>query len=78
MGGEYIVVSSITYAYKGKSVLDRKGIRAVIEKAPKELSNCGCYYALLIKNAGAKEAAELLKAAHVKFLSVGGAADDLS
>lgn len=78
MGGEYIVVSSITYAYKGKSVLDRKGIRAAIERAPKELSRCGCYYALQIKNIGAKDAAEILRAAHVKIISVGGAADDLS
>lgn len=78
MGREFIVVSSITYAYKGKNVLERKGIRAGIEKAPKEVSGCGCYYALDIRNATAAEAAEILRAARVKIVSVGGTEDGIS
>lgn len=78
MGGQFVVVSSITYAYKGQNALERRGIRAGIERAPKEIAGCGCHYALHIRNATAAEAAEILRAARVKIVSVGGAGDDLS
>jgi hypothetical protein len=78
MGGQYIIVSSITYAYKGKSALERKGITANIERAPKNLSDCGCHYALKIINAPLSRATEILNNAKVRIISAGGAGNDIS
>ncbi len=78
MSGQYIIVSSITYAYKGKSVLERKGIRADIERAPANLSDCGCHYAIKISNASVDKAVHLLSNAKIKVISTGGAGYDLS
>jgi acetaldehyde dehydrogenase (acetylating) len=78
MGGQYIIVSSITYAYKGKAALERKNIRVNIEKAPKNLSDCGCHYALKILNASLSRAIEVLNKERVRIIASGGAGDDLS
>lgn len=78
MGEQYIVVSSITYAYKGQSALERKGFRVKIEKAPKELSSCGCNYALKVKNAPLSQVVEILQKAKVRIISTGGPQNDLS
>ncbi len=78
MGGQFIIVSSITYAYKGKTALERKGIRVNIERAPKNLSDCGCHYALKILNAPLSKAIEILKNARVRIISSGGGGDDIS
>jgi hypothetical protein len=78
MGGQYIIVSSITYAYKGKAALERKNIRTNIEKAPKNLSDCGCHYALKILNAPLSKAIEVLNNARVRIISTGGTGNDLS
>ena len=72
MSGKYVIVSSITYAYKGKSALERKGIKVDIEKAPKEISECGCQYALKILNAPLYMAVEILNNARVKIITTGG------
>lgn len=78
MEGLYVVVSSITYAYKGKNALERKGIRAYIERPPRNLSKCGCHYALRIKNAPLDKAVQILMDARVRIITSGGASDDLS
>lgn len=75
MGGQYIVVSSITYAYKGKEVLEKKGFRAFIEKAPRHLNECGCHYALRVKGCSINEAVSVLKAARVKIIRTGDDGD---
>lgn len=72
MSGQYMIVSSITYAYKGKSLLERKGIRAEVEKAPASISECGCHYAILIGNASMQRAVQILNHAKIKILSTGG------
>lgn len=74
MGGQYIIVSSITYAYKGKELLERKGIRAGIERAPSSISECGCNYAIRIgNNVSLQRAVQILNNAHIRVLSYGGA-----
>lgn len=78
MDGQYVIVSSITYAYKGRDALERKGIRVKIQKAPKNLSSCGCHYVLIIMNAPLWKAVEILESAHVKLISTGGGDNDLS
>lgn len=76
MGG-YIVVSSITYAYKSRDILERKGCRVKVERAPKEISQCGCHFLLLIRGLPLQQAVALLDAAHVHIIKSGGDYDDL-
>lgn len=71
MGEPYIVVSSITYAYKGRDALERNGCRAFIEKAPRHISECGCHYLLRIRHCSLDRAIEILKGARVKILGTG-------
>jgi hypothetical protein len=78
MGEQLIIVSSITYAYKGRTALERKGIKVNIAKAPKNLSDCGCHYAIKILNAPVSRAIEILNDAKVKIVSIGGTGDDIS
>lgn len=77
MSGQYIIVSSITYAYKGKNALERKGIRSNIERAPLTLSDCGCNYAIRIGNSSLMRAVEILENAHIRVISSGEAENDL-
>lgn len=72
MDGQYVVVSSITYAYKGKNLLEKKGIWSNIERPPKRLSSCGCHYALKIKNSSAVRAVQILESAHIRIVATGG------
>lgn len=71
MGEPYIVVSSITYAMKGRDVLGRKGCNAFIERAPRNISACGCHYLIKIRGCTLRRALEILQAAHVRVLSTG-------
>ena len=71
MGEQYIVVSSITYAYKGKEILERKGCHAFIERAPRNLSSCGCHYLLRIRGCTLEKALLVLREANVKVLKSG-------
>jgi hypothetical protein len=71
MGKQFIIVSSITYAYKGKDVLERKGYKAFIEKAPRSISECGCLYSLVIRGCTLEDAVSILKAAHIKIIRTG-------
>lgn len=71
MGG-YIVVSSITYAYKARDLLERKGCRVQVERAPKDLSRCGCHFLVLIRNYPLQQAVAILDAAHIRIIKSGG------
>lgn len=71
MGG-YIVVSSITYAYIGRDLLERMGCRARVERAPQEISKCGCHYLLRIRDYPLQKAMETLKNGHIRILGSGG------
>jgi hypothetical protein len=77
MSGQYIIVSSITYAYKGKNALERRGYKAYIEREPLRLSECGCHYIIRIKDIPLEKAVELLKYYRVKVLGTGSDYDDL-
>lgn len=71
MNGQYIEVSSITYAYKGRDALQNRGYGAYIEKAPKELSSCGCHYCIFIRGCTLERATSILESAKVKMISSG-------
>jgi hypothetical protein len=78
MGKQFIVVSSITYAYKGKDILERKGYNAFIEKAPHSISECGCLYSLVIRGCTLEKAESILKTANIKVIRTGSNFDDIS
>jgi hypothetical protein len=73
----YVTVSSVTYAYKGKNALEKKGVNAYIERAPTEISKCGCHYSIIIKDYSIEKAVEILKAARVKIIGTGTGANDI-
>ena len=48
MEKQLILVPSVTYAMKGKSILDRYRIRAYIERTPKSHQVYSCGYCLFV------------------------------
>jgi hypothetical protein len=73
MSNPLIVVSSITYAYKSKTILERMGYKAYIERPPQEKNSCGCRYAIRIgKNDDYNTAYRLLMRSGVKIINDDG------
>lgn len=60
-----IIAQSITYAQRMQSALARAGIRCQIFRAPRELSESGCAYAVQIPEAGLDAALNVLYRAHL-------------
>lgn len=48
MGNELILVASVTYAMKGREILQGHGIKAYIERTPKNLDINSCGYCLFV------------------------------
>ena len=69
MNKQLIMLTSITYAYKARDYLAKKGINAYIERTPEELKKKGCSYSLAI-NGDAQEVAALLTEAGINVLGV--------
>lgn len=59
-----IMVSSITYAMKGRDLLQRRGFRAYVERAPRGAEDAGCGYGIYVPDR-TEEAVELLKEARI-------------
>ena len=51
----YIAMTSITYAYKAKSIFDKKGIRCDVIRTPRNIGS-GCGYSIAVT----KETASVL------------------
>ena len=68
MGKPLIIVSSITYAMKGRELLAKNGIAAYIERVPKLERNGGCGYGLHIPKQ-INEAENLLRSYGVRIVS---------
>ena len=67
MGKELIMVTSITFAIKGRDLLRNSGIRAYIERTPNSYDHAGCGYSIYVpENAG--YAAKILERAGIKVL----------
>lgn len=67
MGKPLILVSSITYAMKGRDLLNRKGISSYLERIPKMERAGGCGYALHVPH-GIEEAEAVLQKAGIRLL----------
>lgn len=61
-----IVVSSVTYALKGRDLLFARGIKAYVERLPRTREN-GCGYGLYVPRR-TEEAERILREAGVKVL----------
>lgn len=60
-----IIIGSITYAMKGQKLLDKNGIRSIIQKAPQNLDNCGCGHGLRVNGDGIRSR-EILESYGIK------------
>ncbi len=67
MGKPLLVVSSVTYAMKGKELLFRRGIRAYVERIP-QMGEAGCGYGVYVPER-ADEAEKILVENHIRVLS---------
>ena len=65
---KFIVVSSITYAMKGKSKLEEFGISSKIEKIKKVAKLNGCGYGLRVNDADVTMASRVLSADGIKII----------
>lgn len=69
MSRQLIIVSSITYAMKAKSILKSKGIYVDITKTSKYSVQQGCGYALILSK-NVEQAIEILKNNNINILGV--------
>lgn len=60
MEKDFLVIGSVTYAMKGRDLLERYGLRASMRRVPK-MFDMGCGYGLYVPGA-ADRAEELLRA----------------
>ena len=67
MGKPLIMVSSVTYAMKGKQILNNAGIRCEIERNPKRDIANGCGYSLYVPK-NTDEAEKILKENNIKII----------
>ena len=66
MGKPLIVVSSVTYAMKGRDLLFRHGIRGYVERIPK-MGETGCGYGIYVPR-GADAAERILRENRIRVL----------
>ncbi len=66
MGKPVILLSSVTYAMKGRDLLSRQGIPAYVERIPPSNSS-GCGYGLYVPH-GADQAQRILSENGIKIL----------
>lgn len=67
MKKELILVPSVTYAMKAKSILDQYKIRSYIQRTPKNTGIKSCGYCLFVPEK-ADEAEELLRSKGIRVL----------
>ena len=66
-----IVLSSVTYALKGRDILRQHGIKAYVERVPKNIDADGCGYCIYV-NGDLSEATRILTDAGIKIRSIHG------
>lgn len=67
MKNELILVPSVTYAMKAKSILDQYQIRSYIQRTPKNTGVKSCGYCLFVPNR-ADEAERILRSNGIRVL----------
>lgn len=70
MNNELILVPSVTYAMKAKSILDKYNIRSYIQRTPKTVKIKSCGYCLFVPG-NADRAEQLLRESGVRVLGRG-------
>lgn len=65
--GTLIMVSSVTYAIKGRELLSDYGIKASVERTPRKSSKQGCGYSLYVPHK-TDEAENILRENGIKVL----------
>lgn len=72
MSGQYLIVKSITYAYKAVNLLGNHNIWAAIERAPASISSCGCNYAVKLRDStNLEDARSIVVNGKIEVLSYG-------
>lgn len=67
MGKPMILVSSITYAMKGRDILFKHGIKGYVERTPRTSENTGCGYSIYVPS-NTDEAEKILIAYGIRIL----------
>lgn len=67
MGKPLILVSSVTYAMKGREILAKAGIQAMVQRVP-QTKETGCGYGLYVPKS-ADRAEQILRENNIKILS---------
>lgn len=70
MNKELILLPSVTYAMKAKSILDKNNIRAYIQRTPKNIEIRSCGYCLFVPHR-TDEAEQLLRESGIRVLGRG-------
>lgn len=63
-----LLCSSVTYAYKGRDILSRRGIRARVERPAASLGDQGCGYCLTVDAADADRAERIFRDSGVRII----------
>lgn len=78
MSKQLILVSSITYAIKGRDILRSRGYKAYIERTPSHLDRVGCGYSIYV-NGDVEGAEAVLRANRIRvFGRSEGSDNDIS
>lgn len=64
----FLVISSITHALMGRDILRGKGMRAYVEKTPREVDHTGCSYSIFVEQSHLDAAEQLLKSQGVRVI----------
>lgn len=72
MNKPLIMVSSVTYAIKGRDILRRMGYRANIERTPGSLNRVGCGYSITVDDLDINKAKNILSENNIKIYGVSG------
>ena len=67
MNKELILLPSVTYAMKAKSILDKRSIRAFIQRTPRNTGIRSCGYCLFVPKR-ADEAEDILRKSGIRVL----------
>ena len=74
MKNKLILVPSVTYAMKAKSILDKYSIRSFVERTPKNLAISSCGYCLFVPD-NAQKAERLLRQSGIRVLGIASRED---
>ncbi|PWL72708.1 MAG: hypothetical protein DBY25_02370 [Clostridiales bacterium] len=69
MKNNLILLRSITYAYKARDYLSRRGINVSVMRTPAAFTKCGCGYSIRVRQ-DAELVAEMLERIGIKVVGI--------